>query len=116
MQDALLAGVVGWAGNLGPRVPHERGEHRVPHLDARQSGEIGDGRVVARRVQAVRIGVVGVRQAQAPGLGVHHRHEARLAAADVVRQVHGSVVGAWDEQPLEELHHRQSIAGMQTDR
>ena len=90
---------------------HDRADHRVLHRDPREPRHVARARVVAGRVEPVRVREVRVAQTELPRLGVHHRDEARLGPADVLGERDRGVVRALDQRRLDELAHRQPLAG-----
>ena len=94
-------------------LPHDR----VVHHEAREVGDVVGARKVAGGVEPVRPDEVALVQPELPRPRVHHRHEARLAAAaHVGRERIGRVVRAGDQRGLEQLAHGQPLARPEGDR
>ena len=107
-----------WAGlqhrpGLRDRAGEER---RVTEVVLGEPDEVGGARVVARRVEPDRGGVVRVLQAELARLGVHHRDErADRAVADVVGEVLGRVVGAGQHHRDEQIVDGHPVTRPQAD-
>ena len=83
------------------RPPEERARGGiVVEEPADELGEVLGGRALVGVGQAVRVGVVRVRQAQLLGLGVHRGHEGLLGTAEVLGHRGGGVVGGGDGHAL----------------
>jgi hypothetical protein len=103
-------------GNRRGRVTDDGADHLVAHGDPGEPGHVAGARVVARRVEAVRVGEMRVAQAQLSCLRVHHRDEAGLAPADVLGQCDGGVVRALDQRGLDQVVNGQPLARPEVDR
>ena len=87
----------------------QRGPHE-PHRIAR-------ARDVPGLIEAVRVDVLGVAQAELPGLRIHERDEAGdRAAADVEASAIAASFALGTSAPIAEVAHRDPLAGAQEER
>ena len=92
------------------------GKRGLLHGIGRKISQIPGGGVVPVVVQAVGVGKVRISQAQGRRAAIHLRHEGGDRAAAVQRQRHGGVVAGLQQQTVEQLLHRQHLAGLQIQR
>ena len=100
------------------RVAHgdDLSDDRLLHQQPGQRRHVARAGNVPGCVEAVGADEVCVVEAELPRAPVHQRHEPGLAAvAHVVGERPGGVVRALDECRLDEVAHRDSLAGAQTD-
>jgi hypothetical protein len=80
-----------------------------------EGGEVARARVVGGIVEADRVGVTGVVETELAGALVHLRHKGLARAREVLRDRRGGVVGALEEERLEQVLDRHPLAGSQID-
>ena len=93
---------------------HDLGDERVLHRVAAEHDHVVGGRVVARGIEAVRIGEVGVLQAQVARLGVHAVDERRDVAGDVAGNGDRGVGARGQEEAIQQVAHRKRHARLQS--